>query len=45
MKNISSSLVEPQPMEVEITRELPPLELPPITFDHIRDRLRTSYVN
>jgi hypothetical protein len=43
MKNSSSSVVELQPMEVEITRELPPLELPPITFDHIRDRLQTSY--
>jgi hypothetical protein len=45
MKHVSSSLVEPQPMEVEITRELPPLELPPVTFDHIRDRLKNSYVN
>jgi hypothetical protein len=45
MRNASSSLVEPQPMEVEITRELPPLELPPVTFDHIRDRLSTSYVH
>ncbi|CAF2222603.1 unnamed protein product [Rotaria magnacalcarata] len=41
-ENTSSSLVEPQPMEVEITRELPPLDLPTITFDHIRDRLRDS---
>ncbi|CAF2900493.1 unnamed protein product [Rotaria sp. Silwood2] len=41
-ENSSSSLVEPQPMEVEITRELPPLELPHITFDHIRDRLHDS---
>jgi hypothetical protein len=42
MTNTLSSLVESQPMEVEITRELPPLELPPVTFDHIRDRLRNS---
>ncbi|CAF0931126.1 unnamed protein product [Rotaria sordida] len=41
-ENLSSSLVEPQPMEVEITRELPPLELPPVTFDDIRDRLNDS---
>ncbi|CAF1119634.1 unnamed protein product [Rotaria sp. Silwood1] len=41
-ENSSSSLVEPQPMEVEVIRELPPLELPPVTFDHIRDRLLDS---
>ncbi|CAF0803393.1 unnamed protein product [Adineta ricciae] len=41
-KNPSSALVEPQPMEIEITRELPPLELPSVTFDTIRDRLRAS---
>ena len=43
--NNLSSLSEPQPMEIEITRELPPLELPPVTFDHIRNRLHDSYVN
>ncbi|CAF1071444.1 unnamed protein product [Adineta steineri] len=42
MRKTSSSLGESQPMEIEITRELPPVELPPVTFDHIRDRLRTS---
>jgi hypothetical protein len=31
-------------MEVEITRELPPLQLAPIGFDNIQDRLRDSYV-
>ncbi|UJR25042.1 hypothetical protein I4U23_006402 [Adineta vaga] len=42
MKHTLSSLDESQPMEIEITRELPPIELQSITFDHIRDRLRTS---
>lgn len=28
-------------MEVEVTRELPPIQLPTITFDHLKDRLRT----
>ena len=41
---MTTSLVEPQPMEVEITRELPPVQLPSVTFDQLRDRLKTSLV-
>jgi hypothetical protein len=42
---MNSSLGDPQPMEIEITREIPPVELPPVTFDHIRERLHDSYVD
>ena len=42
--DVSTSLTEAQPMEIEITRELPPIDLPPVTFENIRDRLKQSYV-